>query len=199
MDGGPTVVLTTSTRIYPFAGAPVHEGDDADGLRRLLAAERAVCCGTPAAAGKLAAPALSFGALARCADNVLVEADGSKHRPLKAHADHEPAVPRETERTVIVVGASGFGRTVGEAAHRPELFCERAGCRPDDETTPERVARVLRAEGLLSRLPNPCVVVNQVDTADQLTQAKQLSKMLGAGVLATSLRKRLLYSITPDR
>lgn len=192
---GATVVLATSTRIYPFEKAPLYTGGNADELRRLLASRRVACCGAPAADGKLAAPALGFTELARCADYVLVEADGSKRLPLKAHAAHEPAVPRGTARTIVVAGSAGFGLPVRAAVHRPELFCQRAGCGPDDEAAPERVARVLQAERLLSRLPNPCVMVSQVDIAERLAGAERLSRALGTGVLAVSIPNRLLYRV----
>lgn len=50
--------------------------------------------------------------LAELFDYVLVEADGSAHRPMKAHAPYEPVIPALTGQTVCVVGASGFGLPV---------------------------------------------------------------------------------------
>jgi probable selenium-dependent hydroxylase accessory protein YqeC len=41
---------------------------------------------------------------------ILVEADGSARRPLKAPADHEPVFPARTDAVVIVAGATGLGR-----------------------------------------------------------------------------------------
>ena len=191
-----SVVLATSTRILPFPELPLYTADSADELAGLLRAHPVVCAGTPAEQGKLAASALSFGALARLADYVLVEADGSKRLPLKAHAAHEPAVPREAQAVVAVVGASGFGATVSEAAHRPELFCARAGCAADASATPEQAARVIRAEqeaGLLPR--NLRVLVNQADSEKRLAEAVALRRALGEPVLAASLSSRRLWRI----
>ena len=122
-----TVILTTSTHILPFAGIPMLVTDDIEQVRRALALHRVICMGTPAAEGKLTAPALPFSVLADAADYVIVEADGSKRLPLKAHASHEPVIPENTRKTVCVVGASGFGNPVKQAVHRPELFCARTG------------------------------------------------------------------------
>ena len=101
-----TVILTTSTHILPFAGIPLLVTDDIEQVRRALALHRVICMGTPAAEGKLTAPALPFSVLADAADYVIVEADGSKRLPLKAHALHEPVIPN-TRKTVCVVGAYG--------------------------------------------------------------------------------------------
>ena len=122
-----TVILTTSTHILPFAGIPMLVTDDIEQVRRALALHRVICMGTPAAEGKLTAPALPFSVLADAADYVIVEADGSKRLPLKAHALHEPVIPENTRKTVCVVGASGFGKPVEQTVHRPELFCARTG------------------------------------------------------------------------
>ena len=73
-----TVILTTSTHILPFAGIPLLVTDDIEQVRRALALHRVICIGTPAAEGKLTAPALPFSVLADAADYVIVEADGSK-------------------------------------------------------------------------------------------------------------------------
>ncbi len=114
------VLLCTTTRMFPFPGLPwAQNGRELDRLRRTC---RLLCGGTPAENGKLAALDLPIRELAERFDYVLVEADGAAGRPLKAHADHEPVIPAETRRRICVVGASGFGRPIREAAHRPERF-----------------------------------------------------------------------------
>ena len=59
-----TVILTTSTHILPFSGIPLLVTDDIEQVRRALALHRVICMGTPAAEGKLTAPALPFSVLA---------------------------------------------------------------------------------------------------------------------------------------
>ena len=154
-----TVILTTSTHILPFAGIPLLVTDDIDQVRRALALHRVICMGTPAAEGKLTAPALPFSVLADAADHVIVEADGSKRLPLKAHALHEPVIPENTRKTVCVVGASGFGKPVEQTVHRPELFCARTGAHMSGIVTPE-----LAAQGIIAEHLADIVVLNQVET-----------------------------------
>ena len=123
--------------------------------------------------GKLSSPAEPLDELAQRFDYVLAEADGSKRLPLKAHASWEPVVPAGTANVVWVVGASGFGRPINEAVHRPELFCERCGCEPTDIATPERVAQVLNAELQMLSLGTARVILNQVDTLADPTMANR--------------------------
>lgn len=142
-----TVILTTTTHILPFEGVPLLTAPTADEVRTALTRSRVLCLGTPAAEGKLTAPSLPFSVLADCADYVLVEADGSRHLPLKAHAPHEPVIPKEADRVLCVVGARGFGRPIREVVHRPERFCTLTGAKPDEPASPALVARALAAEG----------------------------------------------------
>ena len=130
-----TVVLATSTRILPFPGISTASCPPLPG--------RVSCVGEPVDGGKLAAPTCGFEILSAAADHVVVEADGSRGLPLKAHAPWEPVIPEGSAQTILVVGASGFGRPVGSAVHRPEIFCALAGCSADDAATPELVARVV--------------------------------------------------------
>ena len=188
-EGGATVALATTTHFMPFPGVACVAGGSAEEVRLALAAHGVTCVAAPAggatgAAGKLGPAALAPVELARLADYVLVEADGSKRLPLKAHAAWEPVVPEGSTQSVLVVGASGFGRPVHEAVHRPERFCELAGCLPEDEATPEAVAAVIRAEGLAGR-----VVVNQCEGEGALACAQRLEALLDVPVAAGSLRE----------
>lgn len=194
-----TVVLTTTTHVLPFAGVETLLDPTADEVAAALGRTRVVCAGSPAegapdgeagAPGKLAAPALGAAALAGLADFVLVEADGSRRLPLKAHARWEPVVPEGSAQTILVAGAGGFDRPVREVAHRPERFCELAGCDPGDAATPELVARVICAEGLATR-----VVVNQADTPHLMGSARELARHLDVPVAAGSLRAGRLVEL----
>lgn len=206
MRAGGRVLICTTTRMFPVAGVPW------DGSSRRLGAAPwkpgalhtpgctcEVCAGLARGSicqagvldpetGKLSAPAESLDQLAQRFDYVLAEADGSKRLPLKAHAAWEPVVPVGTANVVWIVGASGFGRPINEAVHRPELFCERCGCKPADIATPERVAQTLNAELRALDLNNARIVLNQVDTLADPTMAERFEAALNRDVIATSLK-----------
>lgn len=206
MRAGGRVLICTTTHMFPVAGVPW------DGSSRRLGAAPwkpgglhtpgctcEVCAGLARGSicqagvldpetGKLSAPAESLDQLAQRFDYVLAEADGSKRLPLKAHAAWEPVVPVGTPNVVWVVGASGFGSPVGEVVHRPELFCERCGCKPADIATPERVAQTLNAELRALDLNNARIVLNQVDTLADPTMTERFEAALNRDVIATSLK-----------
>lgn len=206
MRGGGRVLLCTTTHMFPVAGVP-WDGSS----RRLDAAPwkpgalHAPGCTCEACAGlvrgricqagvldpqtgKLSSPAAPLDQLAQRFDYVLAEADGSKRLPLKAHAAWEPVIPAATANVVWVVGASGLGKPINEAVHRPELFFERCGCEPTDIATPERVAQVLNAEMQALKLSTARVMLNQVDTLADSTIADRFQAALGRPVVATNLK-----------
>lgn len=57
-------------------------------------------------------------------DFVLVEADGSRMRPVKAPAEHEPVIPPGTTLLVPVVGLDALEGPIEDVAHRPERIRE---------------------------------------------------------------------------
>lgn len=178
-----TVVLTTTTHILPFPKVPLLTSPTKREVEAALRDERVVCVASRAEDGrKLTEPALGIEALAGLADYVLVEADGARRLPLKAHAAWEPVIPGCARRTVLVVGAGGLGRPVEEAVHRPEVFCELAGCAAGDAATPGLVARAANAEALAD-----IALVNQADVAPDA--ARELAALLDVPALAGSLRQ----------
>lgn len=129
--------------------------------------------------GKLAEPRVVFADLVRLADYVLVEADGAKKLPLKAHAGHEPVIPACAGRTVCVVGVDGIGAPVSQTCHRPHIFAQLAGVSVDDAVTPEAVAAVLCAEGL-----HDVVLINKVETAADWRAAQRIAALCETPVMA---------------
>lgn len=187
-----TVALTTSTHILPFEGVPLLCDPSPQELRAALRDERVVCVGAAGKGPKLGAPKrCGFGEMAGLADYVLVEADGSKRLPLKAHEGWEPVMVEGGDNCILVLGASGFGRPASEVAHRLGLFCQRAGISAGGMVRPEDVARVLDAERRLGLLPFDRVLVNQVDGERELELARRLAVALEAPVevCAGSLRE----------
>ena len=182
------VLLCTTTKIFPFHDLPcAMTAEELNSLRREL---RLMCAGTPVpGTEKLTAPPVPMAELAAWFDYVLVEADGSAQRPFKAHASQEPVIPAEASQVICVVGASGFGKPIREATHRPELYAQLAGVSVEDPVAPETEAAVLQAEGLHHR-----IYVNQVETRQDLAAAEALAALLDCPVLAGSLHRREYFT-----
>ena len=186
-----SVILTTSTHMYPFPGMPLVDagGEATPGriladLHAALRDSRVICLGRVLPSGKLADPsaAAPFEALLGEADYVVVEADGSAGRPLKAHRPFEPVIPACSTMVVGVVGASGLGRPVSEACHCPGLFCALAGCDPDAPVGAEHVAAVVNREALAD-----CWLVNQLDALPDPGDARRLCDGINGDAFPCSL------------
>ena len=134
------------------------------------------------------------------ADVVLVEADGARRLPHKAHAAHEPVVPTESSQTIQVVGASGFGGRVGKVVHRPELMCAAVGCSQADECTPELYALFVATEHAAGVVRADDIVVNQADDQAGIELAARFAAALRAcgdetPVAAGSVREHRLERV----
>lgn len=188
-DGGHTVILCTTTKIFPFPDLPNLTGKLPEALEDRIRQHRLVCVGTPLAdTGKLTVPNIPMDALSRLAEYVLVEADGSARRPLKAHSAHEPVIPPEADQTICVVGVSGFGTAIEQAAHRPEIFAALAGKRPEELAQPEDAAEVINREGLASRC-----FFNQADTPERWEWARRAAMRLDCPAAIGSLQKEVYF------
>jgi probable selenium-dependent hydroxylase accessory protein YqeC len=178
------VIITTTTHICrPKQYETLLDADEA-AVSAALERSGIVCVASQAESGKLCAPWLSMGTLAQLADFVLVEADGAKRLPLKAHAPHEPVIPPEANQTILVVGASGFGRPMRESVHRAPIAAQALGVSEETVVTPELWAKFLNLEALHTR-----VLVNQAENEPERQTARALAAGLSCPVCMAALQK----------
>ncbi len=103
---------------------------------------------------------------------VLVEADGSRGRPLKAPADHDPVVPAAASVVVVVMGVDAVGRTIFEAAHRPGAAAALSGLNEHALITPQAAAGILtHPEGGLKGIPAEARIIVAVTKVAADTEA----------------------------
>lgn len=193
---GRRVVTTTTTRIFntQMALAPavvtveaVWTDDHARALQTHLD-EHGHCLvvGTDGGGQKRnGAPVAIVDELLAYADHVLVEADGSRMRPFKAPAEHEPVVPEVTTHLVPVVGVDVLGQRLdSEHVHRPELVAKLAGVSLGSVVTSDIVATVLAhpAGGAKGQPEGARLipVINKVDAPRDagLEQARAVASLL---------------------
>lgn len=191
LSGKARVIVCTTTHIYPEKTMPCLVSPAQAEIAAALEKSPCICVGAWSENGKFGPPELPVGTLARLADYVIVEADGAKRLPLKAHAAHEPVIPPEANQTILVVGASGFGRPMCETVHRAPLAAQALGVPEDTVVTPAIWARFLEHEHLHTR-----VLVNQAD----LPQGRELARRLAAGlccpVCAAALQKEWIECLS---
>ena len=148
-----------------------------------------LCLGTLEKNGKLSPFPMPFSNLEQMADYVLVEADGSKRLPGKAHGQNEPQIPKESQRTILVFGASALHKPISEVIHRVEIFQNffTPTLPPDTLLTKELLLQAFRKENL-----GDCLFVNQLDCLTK-KEAEELllflQKSLGKMVCGGSLKE----------
>ncbi|MDP9478791.1 MAG: selenium cofactor biosynthesis protein YqeC [Actinomycetota bacterium] len=134
--------------------------------------------------------------LVSLADVVLVEADGSRRRPIKGTAEHEPVIPDEATLVVAVGNVRALGTPVDEEhVHRPEVFSNLTGIGPGQSITAGAFARAL-ARGSLARVPEGAQV------AALITGVEPGRSMADASVVTRELWrlgiKKVILTSLPD-
>lgn len=167
--GGAAVVVTTTTRLAAEEGEAAraanitlsHAGRQGDKL--------------------LGHPPEAVDALKAKFDRVLVEADGSRRKPLKAPAAHEPVIPSLTDAVVVVAGLSGLGLPLNEAnVFRAERWAELSGTAMGALVTAESLARVaLHPEGLARGCGNALRTVLFLNQG-RMVEARAIAALLAA-------------------
>lgn len=178
------VIVCTTTHIFPPNDMPCLLSPTEREIRTALDAAPLICVGARTKEGKLSAPELPFSALKSLSDYVLVEADGSRRLPVKAHAPYEPVIPAEANQTICVLGLSGLMQPIRQSVHRPERYAENLGVGTDELVTPELAARHLRLEALHTR-----VFLNQADTPVLMALGRRLAAELSCPVCMGALQK----------
>lgn len=188
------VLLSTSTHIYPFSHCEniiVQESDSPEKILSLVKEgfkkENILCLGVEGREGKLSKAPIPFSMLESCADYILIEADGSKRLPAKAHNEREPQIPKESNLTILVFGASALNKEIRLVVHRPEIFRALFSPAPPEESllSKEILAEALQKEGL-----GDIVLVNQADSIEKKERENLrsfLEETLQKPVLSASL------------
>jgi molybdenum cofactor cytidylyltransferase len=134
---------------------------------------------------------------------LVIEADGSRQKSLKAPGEHEPAIPEFAGAVVVVAGLNGLGKALDEeTVHRPEIFGRLSGLRPGEPVTPAALVRVLtHPAGGLKNIPPDArrvALLNQADTPELQAQADSLAKSLlpaYASVIIANLNEGKIHAI----
>ena len=80
------------------------------------------------------------------ADLTLIEADGARHLPCKAPAEHEPVLLSSSDLVIGVTGLSALGQPLGKGCFRAERAAELLGCTMEHHITEEDLARLIASE-----------------------------------------------------
>ncbi len=80
-------------------------------------------------------------------DWIIVEADGSRQKSLKASALHEPVVPGSTSCLILVMGLDSVGLPLDEDhVHRAKIFSDNTGLAPGSPVDEQSIAASMGIE-----------------------------------------------------
>ena len=178
MDKGLKVLVTTTTHMYKekntLADASVDEMVDC------LNRNHYCMAGSSAGDNKIKAlPEDVYNRLCSEADVVIVEADGSKHMPLKYPEPWEPVIPFNTDKIIIVAGLHGLGMKCKDAVHRYELAAENLDMDENTIIEPVHIEKLIR-KGYLEPLKKD---ITDTEIYIQPMQADNLYKRVIARLL----------------
>lgn len=114
-------------------------------------------------------------------DIILIEADGSKRKPIKAPGTHEPVVPKFTTKTIGVIGLDSLGRKIDEdQVHRPELLCKIAGKTLLETIDEETIVKlVLDKNGSFKNTyGDNILLLNKANDETRINRGMEIRKML---------------------
>jgi probable selenium-dependent hydroxylase accessory protein YqeC len=193
---GRSVVVTTTTHIFAPGPEPDLEmifrsaqGNAVAECCAVLARQHLPVLGTQVTPdGKLAGvPPEVVDQLAAHADltHIVVEADGSAHKPFKAPLEYEPVVPSSTTLLIAVVGVDALGQALdAQHIHRPGRVAELSGSLLGEPLSAEAIARVLvHRLGPLRDAPpgaRTLVLLNKADTLERLAAAHEIARAIRA-------------------
>ena len=114
---------------------------------------------------------------------VFLESDGSKSRPLKTPADHEPPIPKWVNHVVVSIGLSVLGLELNEQnVHRSEIFSARTGLKINEPVTIKSIICMLKhPEGGLKNIPagaRKTVLFNQTDALKDISVLQEFEESL---------------------
>lgn len=177
---GKSVLVTTTTHMELPEQDAVLSGNT-DDIRQNIKPGKTVTAGIRDGKKMKGLPKEVFQAVSSFADITIVEADGSKRRPIKARNDTEPVIPEGTGQILITAGMSALGRPVKEVCHRPELVCKLLEKSCEDFIKFEDIIQLIETGYVImlrQQYPEAdlFILLNQCDTKELMEQAARIGR-----------------------
>ena len=183
-SGRKVLVLTSTHILQPADGSFAA---DAAAVHNLWQHGRYAVIGTPEpATGKLTAPLQRlYETLQPQADVILCEADGSRHHPCKAPAEHEPILLPDSDIVLAVAGMDALGCSLAQACQRTQLAAELLDCSVEKIINAQMLASLLLSEqGARKNVGARAyyIVLNKCDLLKAAQQEEILRLLVDAGM-----------------
>lgn len=111
---------------------------------------------------------------------ILIEADGSKGKPIKGYADYEPVVPKNSTKTLGVIGLDSLGKRIEDIAHRPKIFTDITNTHLSDIIDKNIVVKlVLSPKGIFKgAYGDRIILLNKASSKENIAIGDKIRKML---------------------
>ncbi len=174
---GRKVLVSTTTHIYePKENFAREEAE----IRNLWRTGRYAVVGERTEEGKLCSlPVPRLREYGKRANLILLEADGSRRKPMKVPAEREPVILPECDLVLGVIGLSCLGKPLKEVCFRPELAHALFGAELDEIVGEKLAASVLTSEkGTKKEVGTRAygIVLNQCDTEERRQSAERIEQ-----------------------
>lgn len=120
-DDSEKIIEALNKNHFAFAGQPCREEQKIKGLSKD-----------------------TFLAIKNYADEILIEADGSRGLPIKMPSEAEPVLVPECDKVIIVSSLRALGRPASEVTHRLSYAIPALGINEDTLITPSHIQTLLR-------------------------------------------------------
>lgn len=132
-------------------------------------------------------------------DYILIEADGSKRKPIKFHASYEPVIPELSTKVLGVIGLDSLGKRLdNQIFHRAEEFCREFGYEIEDNIDERMVTRLIIDEkGLFKTSPlnsKKILILNKADDREKQKWAFRIINEIDKSCWKENLEKVIITS-----
>lgn len=181
---GKKVVVTTTTHMHMPGDFIDFKGDVNEIIERFKS-KNLITVGIKDRDGKFVGVGEKIAEkLINLCDFLLIEADGARMHPLKAPANYEPVILKNTTMVVGVAGIDSLFKSINEICHRPEQVCKVLSKNYNHKINTKDIANILGSEEGQRKNVKDCfnakyrAIINKVDNDELLIYAKEICKYL---------------------
>ena len=196
VNQGKKVFVTTTTHMMKEADTLVS--DDADEIIKELLEQNYVMAGRDCGEKIQSLSRETYEKVCAYADVILVEADGSKHMPVKFPAEHEPVIPENMNEIVVICGLHAIDKPLYQVAHRIELVKDCLTVSKETIVKASHIQQLVRkgyVEPMREKYPEMKITIEP--SCDDSLYQRVVAELIKAGI-DVSVVKEEWFQTQPD-
>lgn len=196
LEEGKKVFVTTTTHMMREEDTVAY--DDADVIINELENKNYVMAGRPCGEKIQALSPEVYEKVCAHAEVVLIEADGSKHMPIKFPNEYEPVIPMNVDEIVVICGLHALGKPLKDVAHRLELVEECLNEKEDVIVQASHIQQLVTkgyVELMKEKFPEKNIIIEPAH--DGSLYQRVISELMKAGINVGVIREEW-FQTQPD-